>query len=68
MVKKLGKKYWNQVKEVKFKLLVHNLDRYIKVILVVKIRILKGYCGISWIHKERGAITWWFMRCLILHS
>ena len=26
-----ARKYWNQVKEVKFKLLVHNLDRYVKV-------------------------------------
>ena len=33
-----AKKYWNQLKEVKFKLLVHNLDRYVKVILIVKIR------------------------------
>ncbi|WP_342306544.1 hypothetical protein [Methanolobus sp. ZRKC5] len=32
-------RYWNQLKEVKFKLLVHNLDRYVKVILVVKMRI-----------------------------
>jgi hypothetical protein len=34
-----AKEYWNQLKEVKFKLLVHNLDRYVKVILVVKMRI-----------------------------
>jgi hypothetical protein len=34
-----AKKYWNQLKKVKFKLLVHNLDRYVKVILVVKMRI-----------------------------
>jgi predicted enzyme involved in methoxymalonyl-ACP biosynthesis len=34
-----AKKYWNQLKEVKFKMLVHNLDRYVKVILFVKIRI-----------------------------
>ncbi|WP_340819128.1 IS5 family transposase [Methanolobus sp. WCC4] len=34
-----AKRYWNQLKEVKFKLLVHNLDRYVKVILIVKIRI-----------------------------
>jgi hypothetical protein len=34
-----AKKYWNQLKEVKFKLLVHNLDRYVRVILIVKIRI-----------------------------
>ncbi|MBP1910672.1 hypothetical protein J2746_002914, partial [Methanolobus bombayensis] len=27
------------LKEVKFKMLVHNLDRYVKVILFVKIRI-----------------------------
>jgi hypothetical protein len=33
-----AKRYWNQLKEVKFKLLVHNLDRYVKVILVVKMR------------------------------
>ena len=33
-----AKGYWNQLKEVKFKLLVHNLDRYVKVILVVKMR------------------------------
>ncbi|MDI3540029.1 MAG: hypothetical protein PWQ52_1152, partial [Methanolobus sp.] len=34
-----AKVYWNQLKEVKFKLLVHNLDRYVKIIFVVKIRI-----------------------------
>ncbi len=34
-----AKKYWNQLKEVKFKILVHNLDRYVKVIIVVKMRI-----------------------------
>jgi predicted enzyme involved in methoxymalonyl-ACP biosynthesis len=34
-----AKMYWNQLKEIKFKLLVHNLDRYVKVILVAKIRI-----------------------------
>ncbi|WP_394701102.1 hypothetical protein [uncultured Methanolobus sp.] len=34
-----AKGYWNQLKEVKFKLLVHNIDRYVKVIIVVKIRI-----------------------------
>jgi len=34
-----AKKYWNQVKEVKFKLLVHNLDRYIRVIFIVQMRI-----------------------------
>jgi Transposase DDE domain. len=34
-----AKRYWNQLKEVKFKILVHNLDRYVKVILVVKMRI-----------------------------
>jgi hypothetical protein len=43
-----AKKYWNQVKEVKFKLLVHNLDRYVKVIFIVQMRISTepyfGYC------------------------
>ena len=34
-----AKKYRNQAKEVKFKLLVHNLDRYVKVIFVIKMRI-----------------------------
>ncbi|WP_319509135.1 IS5 family transposase [uncultured Methanolobus sp.] len=34
-----SKRYWNQLKEVKFKILVHNLDSYVKVIFVVKIRI-----------------------------
>jgi len=33
-----AKKYWNQVKEVEFKLLVHNLDRYVKVIFVIQMR------------------------------
>ena len=36
-----AKKYWNQAKEVKFKILVHNLDRYAKVIFGVQIRISK---------------------------
>ena len=39
-----AKGYWNQLKEVKFKLLVHNLDRYVKVILVVKMRISTEPC------------------------
>jgi hypothetical protein len=30
-----SKKYWTQLKEVKFKILVHNLDKYVKVIFVV---------------------------------
>ncbi|WP_406661848.1 IS5 family transposase [Methanolobus sp. ZRKC3] len=34
-----AKKYWNQVKEVKFKILVHNLDRYVKVIFIIQMRI-----------------------------
>ncbi len=34
-----AKKYWNQVKEVKFKILIHNLDRYVKVIFIVQMRI-----------------------------
>ena len=34
-----AKRYWNQLKEVKFKLLVHNLDRYVKVIFVIQMRI-----------------------------
>ncbi|MDG6244876.1 MAG: IS5/IS1182 family transposase, partial [Methanolobus sp.] len=34
-----AKRYWNQLKEIKLKILVHNLDRYVKVILVVKMRI-----------------------------
>ena len=34
-----SKKYWNQAKEIKFKILVHNLDRYAKVIFIVLVRI-----------------------------
>ncbi|WP_394357540.1 hypothetical protein [Methanomethylovorans sp.] len=34
-----AKKYWNQLKEVKFKLLVHNIDRSVKVMIVIKMRI-----------------------------
>ncbi len=34
-----AKKYWNQVKEVKLKLLVHNLDMYVKVVLIIQMRI-----------------------------
>jgi predicted enzyme involved in methoxymalonyl-ACP biosynthesis len=34
-----AKKYWNQAKEVKFKILVQNLDRYVKVVFVIQIRI-----------------------------
>lgn len=33
-----AKKYWNQLKEIKFKLLVHNLDRYVRVIFIVQMR------------------------------
>lgn len=32
-------KYWNQVKEVKIKILVHNIDRQIKVIIYISRRI-----------------------------
>jgi len=34
-----AKKYWNQAKEVKLKLLVHNLDRYVKVTYIVQMSI-----------------------------
>ncbi len=34
-----AKKYWNQLKEIKFKLLVHNLDRYARVIFIIRMRI-----------------------------
>ena len=34
-----AKVYWNQAKEVKFKILVHNLDRYVKVVLIIQMRI-----------------------------
>ncbi|NPE32045.1 IS5 family transposase, partial [Methanococcoides sp. SA1] len=34
-----AKKYWNQLKEIKFKLLVHNLDRYVQVIFIIQMRI-----------------------------
>ena len=31
--------YWNQVKEIKIKLLIHNLDRYVKVRYIVQMSI-----------------------------
>ncbi len=31
-----AREYWNQVKEVKIKLLIHNLDRYVKVRYIVQ--------------------------------
>jgi len=31
--------YWNQVKEVKIKLLIHNLDRYVKVRYIAQVSI-----------------------------
>ena len=31
-----AKRYWNQLKEVKFKLLVHNLDKSVKVMINYK--------------------------------
>lgn len=34
-----ARKYWNQVKEVKIKLLVHNLDRYAKVTYIAQMSI-----------------------------
>jgi quaternary ammonium compound-resistance protein SugE len=34
-----ARKYWNQAKEVKLKLLVHNLDRYVKVTYIVQMSI-----------------------------
>ncbi len=34
-----AKKYWNQLKEIKFKVLVHNLDRYARVIFILQMRI-----------------------------
>jgi hypothetical protein len=34
-----GKEYWNQLIEVKLKLTVRNLDRYVKSVYVIKIRI-----------------------------
>ncbi len=34
-----ARKYWNQVKEVKIKLLIHNLDRYVKVKYIAQMSI-----------------------------
>ncbi|MFA0823134.1 MAG: IS5 family transposase [Methanomethylovorans sp.] len=34
-----ARKYWNQLKEVKAKLLIHNLDRYVKVRYIVQMSI-----------------------------
>ncbi len=34
-----ARKYRNQVKEVKFKVILHNLDRYVKTVFFVWIRI-----------------------------
>jgi len=34
-----ARKYWNQIKEVKIKLLIHNLDRYIKVTYIAQMSI-----------------------------
>ena len=34
-----SRKYWNQVKELKIKLIVHNLDRSSKVVYVIQMRI-----------------------------
>lgn len=34
-----ARKYWNQLKEIKIKLLVHNLDRYVKVRYIVQMSI-----------------------------
>ncbi|NPE30282.1 transposase [Methanococcoides sp. SA1] len=34
----ISKKYWNQLKEIKFKVLVHNLDRYVRVIFIIQMR------------------------------
>jgi hypothetical protein len=34
-----ARKYWNQVKEIKVKLIVHNLSRCAKVVHVIQIRI-----------------------------
>jgi len=34
-----ARKYRNQVKEVKFKILIHNLDTYVKFVFLVWMRI-----------------------------
>jgi len=34
-----SRKYWNQVKEIKIKLIVHNLGRYAKVVYSIQMRI-----------------------------
>jgi transposase len=34
-----SRKYWNQVKEIKIKLIVHNLGRYAKVVCSIQMRI-----------------------------
>jgi predicted enzyme involved in methoxymalonyl-ACP biosynthesis len=34
-----ARKYWNQVTEVKIKLIVHNIDKYVKILLFVRLRI-----------------------------
>ena len=39
-----AKNYWNQVNEVKIKLLIHNLDRPVKVICIAQMRISTEHC------------------------
>jgi transposase len=34
-----ARKYWNQVIEVKIKLIVHNIDKYVKILFFVRLRI-----------------------------
>ena len=34
-----ARQYWNQVKEIKMKLIVHNLGRCAKVVYVIQMRI-----------------------------
>ena len=42
-----ARKYWNQVKEIKMKLLVHNLGRFAKVVYVIQMRIRTFlFCGL----------------------
>jgi transposase len=34
-----ARKYWNQITEVKIKLIVHNIDKYVKILFFVRLRI-----------------------------
>ena len=57
--------YWNQVKEIKFKLLVHKLDKYVNVMFVIQMKIFTEPVIDKYKTKELCAISLYSIKTYI---